>query len=72
MLKKSGILTMPKEWQDILNYKSGDLIGILNGVNYHESDPEKDDLIYSKYNKDWWQENFIISKNRLWKRFIRI
>jgi starch synthase len=44
--------------QDVLNYKSGDLIGILNGVYYHEWDPEKDDLIYSKYNKDWLQGKY--------------
>lgn len=35
-----------------LNQRSYDLIGILNGVDYDEWNPEIDDLIYSKYNQD--------------------
>ncbi|MFA6571622.1 MAG: glycogen synthase [Bacteroidota bacterium] len=41
--------------QDVLNIRASDLVGILNGVNYSEWDPEKDNLLYSKYNKDYLQ-----------------
>jgi starch synthase len=35
--------------QDYLNSRAGDLIGILNGVNYDEWNPEKDKYIYNRY-----------------------
>ncbi len=38
--------------QDVLNYRGGDLLGILNGVYYNEWSPEHDDLIYTKYTRD--------------------
>jgi starch synthase len=41
--------------QDVLNHRGADLIGILNGAYYGEWDPEKDRLLYSKYNKDFLQ-----------------
>jgi starch synthase len=40
---------------DVLNTRSGDLIGILNGVNYNDWDPENDNLIYSKFTPDFLQ-----------------
>lgn len=35
--------------QDVLNERSGDLIGVLNGVYYPDWDPSKDDRIAKKY-----------------------
>ncbi len=35
--------------QDILNLRAGDLIGILNGANYKEWNPETDKHIYKNY-----------------------
>lgn len=36
--------------QDVLNHRAADLVGILNGVNYDEWNPEVDENIYAKYN----------------------
>ena len=38
--------------QDILNIRGGDLIGILNGVDYSEWNPETDPMIYKNYSID--------------------
>jgi starch synthase len=38
--------------QDVLNHRAADLVGILNGVNYDEWNPEVDENIYAKYNAD--------------------
>ncbi len=42
----------------ILNEKSHDLVGILNGVDYSEWNPEIDNLIYSKYNIDEFDKKY--------------
>ena len=39
--------------QDVLGAKGGDLVGILNGIYYNEWDPEKDNYLHSKYNRDY-------------------
>ena len=36
--------------QPELNYRGGDLIGILNGANYNEWNPETDKYLFKKYN----------------------
>lgn len=38
--------------QNELNQRSGDLVGILNGVYYSEWNPEEDKMIYQNYNQD--------------------
>lgn len=38
--------------QNILNERGGDLIGVLNGVDYTEWNPEKDSMIYNTYSKE--------------------
>lgn len=38
--------------QDVLNYRGGDLLGILNGVYYNEWSPEHDEYIFTKYTRD--------------------
>ena len=40
---------------DVLNHKAADLVGILNGISVDEWNPEKDDLIYSRYNSQYLQ-----------------
>ncbi len=39
--------------QDELNLRGSDLIGVLNGVDYNEWNPETDNFLYSKYTKDY-------------------
>ncbi|MBI3260369.1 MAG: glycogen synthase [Ignavibacteriae bacterium] len=38
--------------QNNLNERGGDLIGVLNGVDYTEWDSEKDTMLYNPYSKD--------------------
>lgn len=38
--------------QDVLNQRSGDLVGVLNGVYYPDWNPETDELIKYKYSID--------------------
>lgn len=41
-----------------LNQKAGDLIGILNGVDYEEWNPEVDNLIYNKYSTGQFDKKY--------------
>ncbi|MGL5633971.1 MAG: glycogen synthase GlgA [Sarcina sp.] len=45
-----------------LRYKAGDLLGIVNGIDYEEFNPETDDEIYEKYNIDCIEKKM---KNKL-------
>lgn len=38
--------------QDVLNHRGGDLVGILNGANYNEWNPENDTMLQFHYNKE--------------------
>ncbi|MFC2130382.1 glycogen synthase [Bacteroidota bacterium] len=41
--------------QNVLNHRAADFVGVLNGVYYSDWDPENDNLLYSKYSKDYLQ-----------------
>ena len=49
----------------VVRQKSGDLYGILNGIDYNEYNPETDNEIFSKYNKYSFIENKIYNKRGL-------
>ncbi|CUO24786.1 MULTISPECIES: glycogen synthase [Clostridium] len=49
----------------VVRQKSGDLYGILNGIDYNEYNPETDNEIFSKYNKYSFIENKLYNKRGL-------
>ena len=49
----------------VVRQKSGDLYGILNGIDYNEYNPEPDNEIFSKYNKYSFIENKLYNKRGL-------
>ena len=49
----------------VVREKSGDLYGILNGIDYNEYNPETDNEIFSKYNKYSFIENKLYNKRGL-------
>jgi len=54
---------------NVLSYRSPDLIGILNGVNYAEWSPENDKNLFCNYNVNNLDEGKRINKNELLKLF---
>jgi len=53
--------------QKLLLQRSNDLIGILNGINYNEYNPEKDRLIPKNYNLETVKEGKLLNKKALFK-----
>ena len=51
--------------RQVVRQKSGDLYGILNGIDYNEYNPETDNEIFSKYNKYSFIENKLYNKRGL-------
>ena len=49
----------------VVRQKSGNLYGILNGIDYNEYNPETDNEIFSKYNKYSFIENKLYNKRGL-------
>ena len=49
----------------VVRQKSGDIYGILNGIDYNEYNPETDNEIFSKYNKYSFIENKLYNKRGL-------
>ena len=49
----------------VVRQKSGDLYGIINGIDYNEYNPETDNEIFSKYNKYSFIENKLYNKRGL-------
>lgn len=54
---------------DVLSHRGADLIGILNGVNYAEWSPEKDENLFSTYNITNFNEGKLINKYELLRSF---
>ena len=49
----------------VVRQKSGELYGIVNGIDYNEYNPETDNEIFSKYNKYSFIENKLYNKRGL-------
>ncbi|MBI9008636.1 MAG: glycogen synthase GlgA [Tenericutes bacterium] len=53
--------------QNLLKQKGDDLVGILNGLDYKEFNPESDKHIFKKYNKETVKEGKLANKKTLFK-----
>lgn len=55
--------------QDLLRYRAGDLIGVINGVDYSEWDPAKDKLIPQNYSPEDMSAGKAVCKKALQEAF---